>query len=93
MPQPPAPWAICWIEPSRPSAARYGVDDRIEHPLTREKTVPCPGYVNTDPWYDGRAHGYTIIDSPRSGTLLSADKIDEIFIAFGRRPQSDLGAT
>ena len=26
---------------------------------------------NDDPWYDGRGHAYTIVDSPRSGTYLS----------------------
>ena len=33
------------------------------------------GYNIPDPWYDGRAHGYTIIDAPRSGTLLELDEI------------------
>lgn len=29
------------------------------------------GYcTNSDPWYDGRAHEWTIVDSPRAGTLL-----------------------
>jgi uncharacterized protein YqgV (UPF0045/DUF77 family) len=38
-----------------------------------------PGYDIPDPWYDGRAHNYTIIDSPRSGTLLNFDQIINIF--------------
>ncbi len=25
---------------------------------------------NADPWYDGRGHGHTIVDSPRAGTVL-----------------------
>ena len=31
-----------------------------------------PGYSNPDPWFDGRGtlHNYTIIDSPRCGTLM-----------------------
>lgn len=29
------------------------------------------GYNIPDPWYDGRAHNYTIIDAPRMGTVLS----------------------
>jgi len=38
------------------------------------------GYDIPDPWYDGRAHNYTIIDSPRSGTILKFDDIlDNIF--------------
>ena len=34
-----------------------------------------PGYDMPDPWYDGRAHNYTIVDSPRMGTLLSLKEI------------------
>lgn len=34
-----------------------------------------PGYNMPDPWYDGRAHNYTIIDSPRMGTLLDFEEI------------------
>lgn len=34
-----------------------------------------PGYDMPDPWYDGRAHGYTIIDTPRVGTCLEFDEI------------------
>jgi len=33
---------------------------------------------NDDPWYDGRGHDYTIVDSPRSGTWLSFEKIKDI---------------
>jgi len=33
------------------------------------------GYNIPDPWYDGRAHGYTIIDSPRRGTALDLNTI------------------
>ncbi|MBT5491004.1 hypothetical protein HOK00_01475 [bacterium] len=34
-----------------------------------------PGYDIPDPWYDGRAHDYTIIDSPRIGTILNFNEI------------------
>lgn len=38
---------------------------------------------NEDPWYDGRGHHFTIVDSPRCGTVLSMDEIvgsiDELF--------------
>ena len=37
----------------------------------------------TDPRHDGRAHGYTIVDSPRSGTVLTADEIEAVFQEFG----------
>ncbi len=33
------------------------------------------GYNMPDPWYDGRAHGYTIIDAPRSGTCLNLEEV------------------
>lgn len=35
---------------------------------------------NNDPWYDGRspAHAYTIVDSPRMGTVLSLDEVLKI---------------
>jgi len=60
-----------------------GVDDRVEDPLTGQQRPPRPGYGNADPWYDGRGHDYTIIDSPRSGTWLSADEIEAAFLQFG----------
>ncbi len=31
---------------------------------------PQPYCDNADPWYDGRAHDYTIVDSPMSSTVL-----------------------
>jgi len=39
-----------------------------------------PGYDSPDPWYDGRSplHNYTIIDSPRAGTVLQMMKIQNI---------------
>jgi hypothetical protein len=61
----------------------FGVDDRVVDPATGAGKVPRPGYDNADPWYDGRAHRYTIVDSPRAGTLLSAEEIEQIFLAFG----------
>jgi len=35
------------------------------------------GYDIPDPWYDGRAHNFTIIDAPRRGTSLSFKEILE----------------
>lgn len=67
---------------------KYGVDDRVIDPTTRTPKEARPGYANSDPWYDGRAHGYTIVDSPRSGTLLTADEIEEMFLAFGETTMS-----
>jgi hypothetical protein len=64
--------------------AIYGVDDRVEDPVTGAAKVPRPGFGNSDPWYDGRGHDDTIVDSPRSGTLLTADEIEAIFLDFGQ---------
>jgi serine/threonine protein kinase len=63
--------------------AIYGSDDRVTDPATGTAKPPRPGYTNADPWYDGRAHGYTIVDAPRTGTLLTADEIDAVFLRFG----------
>jgi len=43
-----------------------------------------PGYDSPDPWYDGRSplHDYTIIDSPRCGTVLSLVDIMKIVESF-----------
>jgi hypothetical protein len=64
-------------------ARRFGVDDRIVDAATGAPRAARPGYANADPWYDGRAHGYTIVDAPRGGTLLSAERIEAITLAFG----------
>jgi hypothetical protein len=60
-----------------------GDDDRVIEPATGAPRPPRAGYDNADPWYDGRAHGFTIVDSPRSGTHLTADEIQSIFLVFG----------
>jgi hypothetical protein len=61
----------------------HGEDDRKIDPITGAALPPRAGYSNADPWYDGRGHGYTIVDAPRSGTRLSADEIEAIFLEFG----------
>jgi hypothetical protein len=61
----------------------YGEDDRVIDPATGVRKSPRAGYDNADPWYDGRAHGFTIVDSPRSGTMLAAEEIEGIFVKFG----------
>jgi hypothetical protein len=63
----------------------YRIDDRQTDPVTGEAKPSRPGYANADPWYDGRAHRYTIVDAPRSGTLLTADEVEAIFMRFGGR--------
>jgi serine/threonine protein kinase len=61
----------------------FGEDDRVIDPATGSRMPPRAGYDNADPWYDGRAHGFTIVDSPRAGTLLAAEVIEGIFEKFG----------
>ncbi len=61
----------------------YGEDDRVTDPATGARKPPRAGYDNADPWYDGRAHGFTMVDSPRGGTLLLADEIEAILVGFG----------
>jgi serine/threonine protein kinase len=63
--------------------AVYGEDDRVRDPATGQARSPRPGYASADPWYDGRAHAYTILDGPRAGTLLTADEIEALFLQFG----------
>jgi hypothetical protein len=61
----------------------YGADDRVTDPATGAAKPPRAGYDNADPWYDGRDHDDTIVDAPRSGTLLRAEEIEAIFLRFG----------
>jgi len=50
-----------------------GRDDRRGQPRYPD------GYCsNDDPWYDGRAHGHTIVDGPHSGTAIPLERIIEI---------------
>jgi hypothetical protein len=64
---------------------QYGADNRLS--LLDDKgevLANRPGYNNPDPWYDGRGHSYTIVDSPRSGTVLSPDEIEAILLDYGQ---------
>jgi hypothetical protein len=75
--------------PFSPYAAYRRLGDR----LAGRHCPPRTGYDNADPWYDGRAHDYTIDDAPRAGTLLRAEEIETIFLHFGGRdgPADPLG--
>jgi hypothetical protein len=66
--------------------ASFGKDQRLFDPNTGERLPDRIGYANPDPWYDGRNQAYTIVDSPRAGTVLSADEIEGVFLRFARRP-------
>jgi hypothetical protein len=43
-----------------------------------------PGFDSPDPWYDGRSplHQYTIIDSPRDGTVIEMEVIRSILLSY-----------
>ena len=43
--------------------------------LIRDTASPRQGYENSDPWYDGRGHGFTIVDTPESGTVMERDVV------------------
>jgi len=57
----------------RPAREALGGDDRPKTPRYDDGTVD-----NGDPWYDGRGHGYTIVDGPRSGTAIPYEQIQAI---------------
>lgn len=61
----------------------YGFDDRVKDVTTLKEKEKRPGFDNADPWYDGRGHQYTIVDSPRSGTRLTIEEIESILLEFG----------
>jgi hypothetical protein len=69
----------------RESAARERL--RAQHGVDLTRTgEPRPGYANSDPWYDGRGHEYTIVDSPRAGSVLTVDEVREVMSELFRRP-------
>jgi hypothetical protein len=55
-------------------AAETAKRDRLGCPRTGANRK---GFDSPDPWYDGRSafHGYTIVDAPMAGTVLSPDEI------------------
>lgn len=56
----------------RPSRFRYVDRDGLER--------VDPLFRSSDPWYDGRAHGYTIVDTPGCGTSLSPDEVFAVIV-------------
>lgn len=41
---------------------------------------------NADPWYDGRGHQYSIVDSPNEGTVLTYSEIIKVFKNLYNKP-------
>jgi hypothetical protein len=75
---------------SRKRIERNGADDREIDPATGQNKPGRWAGSNSDPWYDGRGHNYTIMDAPRSGTALSADEVEALFVRYGRRAEADI---
>jgi serine/threonine protein kinase len=69
-----------------------GVDDRAVDPISGKSLPIRPGYDTSDPWYDGRGHSFTIVDSPRNGTILAPEEIEEIVLRFGSSQTKSLPA-
>jgi hypothetical protein len=68
---------------------KFGVDDRLIDLKSGQNLEPRPGYKNANPWYDGRAHEFTIVDTPRGGSWLTAEAIEAIFLQFGGNEQNE----
>jgi hypothetical protein len=72
--------------------------DELETTLREEKHIPRlgpprPGFDNSDPWYDGRAFAYTIVDAPRFGTILTPEQVHGAVIGpkWLARRRTDVG--
>ncbi|MBU9712681.1 hypothetical protein [Evansella tamaricis] len=61
---------------------QFGKDNVSEWRTREEFRYPEEWCTNGDPWYDGRGHDFTIIESPRTGSLLSTERIKEITIQY-----------
>ncbi|PIN80984.1 hypothetical protein COV11_02870, partial [Candidatus Woesearchaeota archaeon CG10_big_fil_rev_8_21_14_0_10_30_7] len=57
--------------------------------LIKRTGEPRPGYTNADPWYDGRGHSYTIIDTPRTGTAISKEQMDQILREYSDKSKEE----
>lgn len=73
-----------WSAQEQETARQRGLLGDGEPTLIRNTASPRKGYGNADPWYDGRGHGWTIVDAPHSGTVLSKDEICEVLKRFAR---------
>lgn len=72
------------VDPQSPYTLK-GLGDLLEAAETEKRRQlgcerrgePRPGYLSPDPWYDGRnpLHNYTIVDTPRNGTVLTQEEI------------------
>lgn len=60
---------------------RFG-EERRQMWRNRNPRFPESWCDNADPWYDGRAFSYTIVDAPGIGSLLSVEEIRNITLDF-----------
>ena len=62
------------------------IEARAKHSVPRQGKPRWPDVTCADPWYDGRSplHMYTIVDTPRGGTLLSDQRVEDIAQQVGR---------
>jgi hypothetical protein len=67
--------ALEWKE----AEVRRGIEGAVEERCGAARFPEFPG--NRDPWYDGRGHDYTIVDSPQCGTCLSFEQVLEVLRA------------
>jgi hypothetical protein len=61
-----------WAEQAR----RRSIGD---NPIARHGLARFPEFPDiSDPWYDGRGHHYTIVDTPQEGSVLTAAEVTAI---------------
>jgi len=75
---------ILSVDPSSGTCLK-GLGDKLEQAEVKKRKLlglertgeKRPGYDSPDPWYDGRSplHSYTVIDSPKVGTVLNSDEV------------------
>ena len=83
---------IISVDPQSPYTLK-GLGDLLEAAETEKRRRlgaervgdPRPGYASPDPWYDGRnpLHNFTIVDTPRGGTVLTWEEILAILSEYG----------
>jgi len=89
---------ILSVDPSSDVNLR-GLGEALERAETKKRKIlgmerqgeNRPGYSSPDPWYDGRSalHHFTIIDSPRAGTVLIAKEVRDVFLLYEAGIQQD----
>jgi tRNA A-37 threonylcarbamoyl transferase component Bud32 len=87
-----APEQGVWLRGLGAALEAAEVHGRALRGLERPGPPRWPDVTNSDPWYDGRApaHGYTIVDTPHSGTVIPEDEVQRI--VHGTRAWIALGA-